>query len=69
MSKIEPPEFKSLKPIYPVEVISVACRALEMLALYDDQHVGPEAKAIAVIATRIISDGLLSHEIAIKGES
>lgn len=58
-------------PIYPVEVIEVACRALEAIDKFtpdgdeEETHVG----CIVNTALRIISDGLASHEKAIRGET
>lgn len=60
-------------PIYPVSVIEVACRALDILSNLqaNDWPVeawGPVINAGEQTAIRIICDGLASHEKAIKGE-
>jgi hypothetical protein len=61
-------------PIYPVSVIEVACRVLEVIAgmqggLFTPNGAGgtalEEASSTAIL---IIRDGLVSHERAIKGE-
>lgn len=62
-------------PIYPVEVIEVACRALEAIASLAAAQVDLGKEAVSAFdtacqaAARIVADGLASHEKAIKGES
>lgn len=66
---------KPKPPIYSVEVIEVACRALDTVSnlMSEGIELGEDAAAMANefvdIAVRIIRDGLASHEKAIKGES
>lgn len=63
--------------IYPVEIIEVACRALEVALMAMAQSAGkPTTQGfdnyvldIGNFSLRIIHDGLASHEKAIKGES
>lgn len=60
-------------PIYSVEVIEVACRALEAIVktaqiFRDSTHVVDDCGDVRDTAIRIIRDGLASHEKAIRGE-
>ena len=59
------------QPIYPVEVIAVACRALAGVldVSPSDQTLHDIMDEIQLTALRIIRDGLASHERAIKGET
>lgn len=57
-------------PIYPVEVIEVACRALAIEKWdFPDEADRAAAEDLVSTALRIIRDGLASHEKAIKRES
>lgn len=62
-------------PIYSVAVIEVACRALEVLAnVAKAECVQPGGEAeslgnhIGLVALRIVLDGLVGHEKAMRGE-
>lgn len=61
-----PPHPEAKPPIYSVEVIAVACRALEAICRFPAGT--PNVVESADLALRIIRDGLASHEKAIKGE-
>lgn len=69
--KSQPPERPAPKPpIYPVEVIEVACRTLEALAamMHAGSILSPDNALTISAALRILYDGLTSQERAIKGE-